>query len=302
MWNPKAKPDAQFRRIEGPFPTRWSPEPAVAGEYAYFVSQGRLVRRTFVKPGPLEVLAVDAIRGTRAVATMVGSIAVAAYIAEPLQEGGDRRARLWVEGHGIFDLSPEGSGATSVALQAQGDRKLLAVALEGRTAMSPIHGRFIELDASSLRIGPDVVLNVAPGAEAYSEITLARSGKTSFALVPITKSPREFGLMVLPIGDELRMETTPSWVLYPNGLDPAPVATANACGKTFVAFVRASDPRPGSPAVIELRTIDDNGLAPSGELLATARFVRALSMAAGKDALLVVWVADGHTFAKTLRC
>lgn len=280
-----------------------APAPAHAGEHAYFVSEGRLVRRRLDGKGELEVLTSDAIERTRAAASILGDgKAVAAYIAVPEHEDGDRRARLWIEGEGVRDLSPEGSGATSVDLVRKSFHEVVAVSLEGRTAMAPIHARSIEEKDGRLVVGKDVVFAVAPPANHQTEIVVAPSKKGLLALVPLAKNARHFGLMSVLIGSEPRENEDLDWLPYPNGLEPAPVAATTACGEPRIAYARPEAEAPFSPVLVELATLGDDGRPVPEKAIARHQKVRAISMAARKNAMLLVWVADGRTYARIFRC
>lgn len=302
-WNPKGGSGPQRLPLAKQRAVFFAPPPAFAENYAYFTSRGRLVRRSLEAKSMLEVLTTDAIDGSRVAAKATSRGAVVAYIAEPALEDGDRRARLWVEGQGSFDLSPEGSGATSVAIEAIDERRLLIAYFEGRTALAPIHARILDDAASGpVELGPDVVLTVAPPSEAFTEMALAPSPGGPIALVPLSRDPRSFGLMSLVVGKELRMDGEPRWTIYPNGIDPAPVATASLCGESWVAFTRPEAEAPSSPMVIELGTVEEDGRILPHSIAAEDPKIRSVSLATSGRAALLVWTASGRSFARVLRC
>ncbi len=76
---------------------------------AYWVKDGKLVRRALDNSTPLEILASDARNGTRVVgADLSDAPAHAAYISNPVNDDAPPRAKLWVEGGQNIVLLPRG--------------------------------------------------------------------------------------------------------------------------------------------------------------------------------------------------
>ena len=117
--------------------------PALTETHAYWVSKGRLVRRALPR-GKLEILAKDARSGTRVAALSLSRKATwVAFIGEAADD--KLGARLWSDKGSILNLTPEGSEASSVALAPLTKDSALALSLEGRTGMSPVHARKVTL-------------------------------------------------------------------------------------------------------------------------------------------------------------
>jgi hypothetical protein len=98
-------------------------------------------------------------------------------------------------------------------------------------------------------------------------------------------------------------ETTkePSWRLYPNGLDPAPLTAAHFCGKDYVLFVRPSERRPRSPQELHIAPLSKT--APEeGEVLVRSRAFNDISVAEVPEGALLVWTADRRSWGTVLRC
>jgi hypothetical protein len=92
-----------------------------------------------------------------------------------------------------------------------------------------------------------------------------------------------------------------TWRPYPNGLDPAPLATLTACGKPSVLYVRPSTADPGSPKELHLSALGPEGLGPS-RVVARARAISDVSgFDAGAEAM-VAYVADQRTWALPITC
>jgi hypothetical protein len=304
------------------------PAPAIARESrAYWISDGRLVRRTFARSasgptntGQLEVLAKDAYDGTRvAVRTLDTPVPrdLVAYITRPTTPRGDRRARLWVENATdqdaagesgrSFDLSDEGAGGSSVAL-AGSDTRTWAVSLDARIAMSPVHARAIDLAGDSTTISPDVVVFVGEAEAAHTEIDVAISGGEPVALVPLPKDAGGFGLALIAFGREPRLDSPAVWTMYPNGIKPALTAVGSVCATEWVAYVRPTEATPGAPKVLVMAPIDGLALGAEITVVEAMRFTSlAFAPSAGgagakRKAGWLTWSADGRSWACALRC
>ncbi len=271
--------------------------PAVAGGYAHWVSGGRLVRRRADGSGELEVLTDGARDGTRVSAAVVkGGVAVA-FIGRADAEG-TSHAKLWVAPDRTLDLTPEGAGASSVALATQGDR-LAAVSIDGRSAMTPLHARLVSLDRPGpAALGSDVVAWVAGPAHSFTEVSATSDGASSWALLPIERDSTHFGLATVELGREPEMDAPVAFFDYPNGIDLAPVATAKLCGKPYIAFARPAAAAPHSPQELVISPI--NGGETS--VIANATGFAAVSLSAAPGGGLVAYTADARTWARGLEC
>jgi hypothetical protein len=277
------------------------PPAMTASLRSYWISGGRLVARSFARPatvGPLETLASDAHDGTLVAAVAAGSRDAVAYIARPSSAKSDRRARLWVQGEPTtYGLSDDGAGASSVAVGGS-ERRIWAVSLDERTAMSPLHARAVDLpDVGPARRGPDVVVWVGPSCEVHTEIALGAPGGEPVVIAPLARDATSFGLAAIPIGREPHMDSVSRFTPYPNGLDPAPVAAADACGGTWVAYVRPKAAAPGSPSVLAIAPLEGGALGEE-TVAAESDRIPSASFAGGT---LVYW-ADGRTWARAARC
>ncbi|HEY3665623.1 MAG TPA: hypothetical protein VGL19_06470 [Polyangiaceae bacterium] len=268
---------------------------------AYWVSDGKLVRRTMDNSGKVEVLANDARNGTRVVgADVPGAPAHAVYITNPLKEDAPPRARLWVEGTESLTLSPEGAGASSIAVAGVGE-DLFAVAIDARSAMTPMHGRRISFKAGKPELGPDVVMWVGASSQTLSEVFAASTPLGVRAFLPIERDTSHFGLIMLELGSEPHMDPKTVWRGYPNGIDVAPVASGALCGTAFVAYVRPETQSPDSHELLELAEITASGLGPA-EVVDHASGFSNVSLGAATNSAVLAYVADFRTYATTLRC
>jgi predicted transcriptional regulator len=275
--------------------------PAVLGDHVYWISKGRLVRRA-LENGPLEALTNDARDFTRVAAPSTGEGApmAVAYIASRPSDG-EMVARVWAEGHGVATLSPEGSAAISVALARKGD-SLVALSIEGRMGMSPVHARSVTFSGGKAKLGRDRVVWVAGSSDPLTEVHgLGSPGHRVWCLLPTERDTTRFGLARFAVDSSPSEEVEVSWRDYPNGLQPAPVAAAALCERDVVVYVRPSTAVPHAPQELHWATLDDRGLGPS-TVVATARAFSDVSLSPVSEGGLLVWVADHRTWARTLRC
>jgi hypothetical protein len=275
--------------------------PAVASDWAFFIRKGKLRRRPIDGSGPEQVLATDARNGSRVAAVSVEragkSVPVVAYVA---QIGEHPVARLWIEGSELQTLSPDGSAASSVDLVTRGD-ELIAVAIEGRSGMSPVHARRIQFDAKAPHLDEDKVVWVGGSAQSLTEVTAAASSSDAWALVPIEKDTTHFGLARIHIGARPKTESPVSWREYPNGLDPAPTATTTLCDEPVVLYARPAEAVPRAPQELHLAAIERAGLSASQKVGFAGAFTN-VSVAPIHGGALVTYVGDGRTWAVSVRC
>jgi hypothetical protein len=94
------------------------------------------------------------------------------------------------------------------------------------------------------------------------------------------------------------MDTEASFFDYPNGLDLAPAAAAELCGRAVLAFVRPLLAAPRSPAELVLAE------PASGRTVrvAEARGFASVSVSAVAGGGLLAYVADGRTWAVGVGC
>jgi hypothetical protein len=271
--------------------------PAVVSGFAHWASGGRLHRRRIDGTGELETLADDARDGARVAAASVGNGVAVAYLGRADAEG-TSHVRLWLAPDRTLDLTPEGAGASSVAL-ASLDGRLIAISIDGRSAMTPLHARSVSLGAAGPpKLGPDVVAWVAGPAHSFTEVSAGSDGTNAWALLPVERDATHFGLATVPLGNEPEMDAPVAFLEYPNGIDLAPVATARLCGKPYVALARPAAAAPHSPQELILSQLG----GPSTAVLANAAGFAAVSLSEVAGGGLVVYVADGRTWARGLEC
>jgi hypothetical protein len=181
-------------------------------------------------------------------------------------------------------LAPRGDGA-------------VAVYLDTRTSMVPVHARHVGVrgdKGDKLALGADFVVFVGGAPERGIDFALGLGNKELFALVPMAHDTADFGMASVPIHDPPKIDVPAVWSLYPNGLDPAPIAAAGG----FVVRVRPREREPGSPRVLELGRIDDAGVFTTLGAVADGRRITDVTMAIDKDG--GVWLLYGDSNATFL--
>jgi hypothetical protein len=116
--------------------------------------------------------------------------------------------------------------------------------------------------------------------------------------VPLERDATHFGLANVDLGSEPHMDSEVAFFEYPNGIDLAPVAPAELCGKAHVAFVRPTTRAPRSPQELVLARLGTN----EAVTLANARGFASVSLIGVPGGGLVTYVADGRTWARGLGC
>lgn len=277
--------------------------PAVLGEYTYWIDGTRLLRRTYRKAGELETLAQDARHSTRVAAPQEqkrGEPALVAYVAGGSKIDSELKARVWIEGSGVLDVSDEASTGNSVAV-TRSSTGLVILSLEARTGMTPVHARSLSFEGTRPKLGDDIVVWVGGPVDPLTEIVGASGSHQRLGFVATNRTATEFGLATLNVGDNPRMGAPVRWMDYPNGLDPAPVATTQACKRPLVIFVRPSTAVPHALQELRLGFITAGSVGESF-VLARSRGFANVSIAGSPRGALVVYTADRRTWARALRC
>ena len=275
----------------------------LAGKSAYCLGRAGAVRKI---TGPVEREVAKARPYTRLAAAPLGDgHSVVAYLVEKTTSEG-----LMLQAYAVLDegepirLSDEGSGATQIALVPMGD-KAVALYLDARTAMTPVHAREISLGkGGKLALGTDVVLAVAGPAERGVSLVGGRMKDATFALVPIPQDVTTFGMTVLSVSSPPKDDIKPKVSLYANGLDPAPLAATHSetLDRVYVARVVPESAARAAPRSLELGHLVSDGTFVSHGIVGRAP-VSHVSVAV--DSARTVWVLYGdaaHTWLSRFGC
>jgi hypothetical protein len=284
---------------------RWPPC-EIAGKWAYCQAAGGMVYRTALGTTDTKQIAKSR-ASTRIAAAAVGPdhAVLATLETRRTTEGEMLQAFITLDNGETQRLSDEGAGATVVRLVQRGDTAI-ALYLDARTAMLPVHARPIALKpGGDLALGSDAVVFVGGPPERGIDIAPARAGRAVFALLPMARETTEFGMAAIPIAEKPKEDVPPVWSIYPNGLDPAPIvatvaeqADAGAGGFAWVARVRPSERAAGTPRMLELGKLDGAGAFTSLGALATGKRITDLAIAT--DTFGSVWILYGDENATWL--
>jgi hypothetical protein len=262
------------------------------------------VHRT-TREGNGDRLVASSRTGSRVAAGLLGTHAAFAYLASrQTSEGWVSEAWLAVDDDVPVRLSEDGSGATSIALAPHG-AGLLALAIDARTALTAMHARPVTFDGKP-KLGDDQVVFVGGPGDRRTRPALAippAGAGPGWSLLPIAKDVGSFGLAIVHLDDPPRVDEPVTWSMYPNGLDPAPVAAAAQGKRTFVARVRPSAPEPGAPRVLELGEVAGDGAFVPHDLVPTTGAASDVALAAdAHGALWLAWVDTGGGWLERLAC
>src|SRR5690606_29323443 len=95
-------------------------------------------------------------------------------------------------------LSAEGAGATTLRFLPRGDTPV-AVYLDTRTAMVPVHARQLSVESEELALGEDTVVFVGGAPERGIDFAVAAVGQAGFASVPMPREALTFGMATIAI-------------------------------------------------------------------------------------------------------
>lgn len=243
--------------------------------------------------GDRHTIVAHARAGTDVAAASLAGHAVLAYLAERVtSEGLVREAWAVMDESPPVRLSEEGSGATFVDLAPRG-AGLLAMIIDARAAMTPAHARPLFFEGGALKLGKDAVVFVGGSAERHnSGALLTTSAGGAFELVAVADGADSFGMAAIAIDDPPREEEPVTWSLYPNGLDPAPLAATQGETRPLVARVRPHDPGPKSARVLELGELGASGSFSPLCVLDQAPFIKDVELAPDLHGGLWVFYRD----------
>jgi hypothetical protein len=271
-----------------------SPPCAVAGNYTFCVDEEGAVHR-YRADGSDPRIVARARPGSPLSAALLGGAGaperpVVAYIADrKTTEGITSEAYVFAEGDTPRRISEDGSGATFVAIAQQGER-VAALMLDARVAMTPVHVRWLAIVEQQVKVGPDAVVFIGGSAERRTLAALATSASPPvvFGVLPIAREV-DFGMVVIPVDDPPREDVAGVWSMYPNGLDPAPIAATAFTSPIRVARVRPIEVAARSDRGLELGQLDAQGNFASLGFVTTGRSIRHLSIAS--DRFGALWIS-----------
>jgi hypothetical protein len=276
---------------------RWPPC-EVAGRWAYCQAAGGLVYRTTIGGHDTKQI-VKSRPTTRIAAASLGAdhAVVATLDTRHTTEGERLQAFITLDEGETVRLSEEGAGATVLHLVPRG-AGAVALYLDARTSMVPVHARPLSLRGAELALGDDAVVFVAGPPERSVDFAVAGTSSALFALLPIGRDTSDFGMAAIGVAEPPKEDVSPVWSMYPNGLDPAAIAGTVGSEDAWVARVRPAERMVGSPRVLELGRLDGSGAFRTLGALASGRPITDISIA--RDSFGSVWILYGDTTATWL--
>lgn len=278
---------------------RWPPC-ELAGRFTYCQAPGGAIVRSASRSGgpsaaaPAAATVAKSRSGTRIAAAALGpDHSVVAFLdVRHTTEGEMLQAFVALDAREPVRLSEDGAGATTLRFLPRGEAAV-AVYLDTRTAMVPIHARPVALRDGELALGEDAVLFVGGAPERGIDVAVAVAGGKGLAFVPMPRETLDFGVATLIVDDPPKDDVAAVWSDYPNGLDPAPIAAApSRDGKSaWVARVRPREKAPGSPRILELGRADAAGAFSSYGEIASGQAVTDVALV--EDGAGAVWILYG---------
>ena len=266
---------------------KW-PACVVADKRVFCMSPNGTLTRTPLAGGEPKTIA-KARPNTRIGAVAIAEHAVVAWLeSHPTTEGEQLQAFGAMDDDAKVRISEDGAGATSIQLIEQGGRAT-AVYLDTRSAMVPVHARPLAVEGGKLVPKSDLVLHISGPPERGIDFALGAAAKKVMVLLPTAKETADFGVAVYPLADPLVPDVAPVWSMYPNGLDPAPIAATREGKTVYVVRVRPLAQAPGSPRVVELGSLDDAGVFTSLGTIGDGKTVTDVAIAAGSNGLWIVY-------------
>ncbi len=278
---------------------------ATAGERVYCPDRSGQVHRSTRGESDDRVVASSR-PSSRISASTLGDAHVAlGYLASrQTSEGWLSEAWIAVDDDPPVRASDDGSGATALTLAPRGPG-LLALMVDARTALTAMHARPVIYERRA-RLGDDAVVFVGGPGDRRTRAALAVPSATpAWALLPIAKDIGTFGLAVVRIDDPASVDEPVVWAMYPNGLDPAPIAAASGprTPSAWLALVRPQAAEPGSPHVLEIGELGANGaVILSGPLPTTGNPSDVALSVDASGALWLAWVDSAGSWIERLAC
>ncbi len=275
------------------------PPCAIAGETVYCVGLGGILTRFPREGPPKEVATVISVRGIAAAPLGPGHDVVAFHQQRKTSEGFVSESWASLDGQAPERLSEEGSGSTALDLAVAPAStaeapEVIALSLDARVAMTPMHARHLNLESGHLKMGTDEVVFIGPLAEPGTVPRLGTSRGKSYALAAWPREAADFGLSVVALPEPLRIDLPAVWSLYKNGLDPAPLAATHGSEPVAVARVVPATVDRHGDLVLELGMLAADGAFVTAGEIARGRTLADVSITRdGKGALWLLW-SDGE--------
>lgn len=274
-------------------PTKSSrPACASAGEYVFCADGNGNVHRALHAQASDQVF-VHTDAGSRlSAASLPGGHVALAYLAVfSTTEGHVSQAFVRVDEEQPVRISDEGSGATDVVLAERGN-EVVALYVDARLAMSPLHARTISFEAGKTHLGPDNVVYVGGGSDHQVLVALSTDSAGSMLGLMPTTADDAFGMAAVKIESPPKTDEPSEMSMYPNGINTAPIAGTTGGKKMVIARVRPMTADATSPHVLELGQATSAGKYTSYGLVASAGSVKDVAIAQDKTGAVWIYYTD----------
>ncbi|MGH7280322.1 MAG: hypothetical protein ACRELY_02275 [Polyangiaceae bacterium] len=274
-------------------PTKSSrPACAAAGDYLFCSDGNGNVHRALHAQASDQIF-VHTDAGSRVSAAPIagGHVALAYLAVFSTTEGHVSQAFVRVDEAEPVRISDEGSGATDVVLAERGD-EVVALYVDARLAMSPLHARTISFEAGKTHLGADNVVYVGGGSDHQVLVALGTDSSGAMLGLMPTTSDDVFGLAAVKIESPPKTDEPSEMSLYPNGINTAPIAATVGGKKMYVARVRPMTADATSPHVLELGQATSTGKYTSFGLVASAGSVKDVAIVGDKSGAVWIYYTD----------
>lgn len=237
-----------------------APGCSIAGGFVFCMATSGAIHRTTLAGEGDAIVAAGRPGSSIAAATIGGQQAALAFLADRRTSEGAVTMAFATLGEAMpTQLSEDGSGATFVTLAPRGDHAV-AMYIDARRALTPLHARVLSAEAGKLRLGADAVLFVgeATDGRTVGAVALGESGP-AFGLLPTFKDTTTFGVAAIRIDEQPRDDAPVTWSTYPSSIDRAPIAATRGVSPVRVALVRPATNEAKPKQVLELGEIDPSG-------------------------------------------
>ncbi len=206
--------------------------------------------------------------GARVVAHVMpgtNDVIVGTLLTRQTSEGRLSEAFLSINGEGQTRISEDSNGATDLVLVPRG-KKLVAITMDARRAMSPVHAREAWISSGKIVLGNDAVIYVGGGADQLIYIAGASDahGQTH-AFVPAERDGK-FGLATIDVSSPPDIDETFTFAPYPNGVNMAPIAAASGGKVAYVARVIPVTKEVDAVQALELGTVERGAFKSLGSI------------------------------------
>lgn len=264
---PSAAPSAL---LPGPGPTA-SAEPdepapertrlpacAIAGGSTFCADGEGAIHRRPVAGGEDKIVARGR-KGTPVAAASIGGHTYYAFLAnQKTTEGVIVGAFAAVDDETPIPLSEEGSGATYVGLVAR-DTDVLAMYIDARTALTPVHARTLRAEGRLVR-GADAVVFVGGGAESAVRGAVGRGASgPALLFVPGSHDDKAFGVVAIAVDGEPKDDMPGKWSHYPAATSSPALAATRGATPVRLLRSRPESKEAGAPGVLELGHVAADG-------------------------------------------